>query len=307
MGRYSNAARKIISDTLESMNSHRQPEPLDYRFPGTPGSGADLVFRWLCTRHCLGVAGAVFGIAVGVLVVIGAGWVVSVLFAWIFERVVSTAGSTAVFWMTFAGYVVIVLPILTWRTIRTGGEFYSDQVLESNVFHGEPVSYSSWAYRSNVASVALHIDLLFWGPRLIVDGASRLLGRDVVRSVVTLRRATYVLTHLLRAGKSVRTKALRIPTEPKSDLLRVLNWLTEHDYVGMSADRQRVWLASNARESLSLMLQLEPARRLRQGPLPSAQGKPRIAPQAGIRGISTTASIDILAAPVRRGPRQPRR
>lgn len=236
------------------MKTLSRPQPLDYRTPGTPGPGGDILFRWLCTRHCLGVAGAAIGVAAGTAVLLVAGAAFSGLVTTVAHRFGSHLSTATLFWFTFATYAFLILPLIFWRTLRTGGEFYADQVIEANIFHGKPQSYGSWGYRGDVATTALCVDLLFWGPRLIVDGLRRLAGRDVVRSVATLRRSTYILSHLLQASEAVRTKALRIPNEPSGDFQRVLRWLDAHDYIGISADGQRVWLRSDTRETLSLML-----------------------------------------------------
>ncbi len=231
---------------------------MDYRSPGTPGPRGDLIYRWLRTRHRLGVSGALLGILGGALAVIATAWLVSALTSLIFFRFGAGSDREVIQWSIFGGYLLLIVPILLWRTARTGGEFFADQVLESRAFHGQPASHGEWRYRAGVATTALYGDLLFWGPRLIVDGVRRLIGREVVRSASTLHRASFILSHLLRGRDASRTKALRIPDEPPTELQHVLRWLDRHDYVGISADGQRVWLASAARESLSLMLQIDP-------------------------------------------------
>lgn len=245
------------------------PLPLDYRMPGTPGPGGEVIFRWLCTRHCLGVAGAALGVVVGAAVLLLSAWAVSGFVSMIVARAGGIEQSDAVGWTVFFGYLLVVAPLLLWRTVRTGGEFHADQVIASDAFHGKPTNTSEWHHRADVARVALYGDLLFWGPRLIVDGARRLAGRDVVRSADTLRRASFILSHLLRAEDAVRTKALRCPDEPADGFGRVLRWLDRHDYIGISADGQRVWLGSDVRQTLSLMLNLGPrlkrARRIAPG------------------------------------------
>lgn len=248
------------------MNTAAIAQALDYRSPGTPGLGGDSIYRWLCTRHCLGVSGALLGIAVGSAVIVGGAWVVSGVAAWFAERLVSTQAAIMVGWPTFWIYLLVVTPLLVWRTLRTGGEFYEQQVLDSNLFHGKPSSYGSWAYRGDVASTALYIDLLFWGPRLLIDGIRRLAGRDVVKSAARLRRASFILAHLLRASEAVRAKALRIPDEPQDEFQRVLAWLERHDYVGISSDGQRVWISSRVRDELCTQLRIQPARPRANGP-----------------------------------------
>lgn len=244
------------------MKAHVLPQPLEYRYPGTPGLGRDLIYRWLCTRHCLGVAGALLRISVGAGAIVGAAWVVSGLVAFLVGRLVSTDAGLAVGWPAFWGYLLLVAPLLIWRTVRSGGEFYAAQWIDSSLAHGRCASHGEWRYRAEVATTALYGDLLFWGPRLMIEGARRLAGREVVRSASHLARAACVLAHLLRAGEAVRTKALRFPKEPADAFQRNLRWLESHDYIGISSDGQRVWMSSHVRESLC-------------SHLPIPQGRPR--------------------------------
>lgn len=214
----------------------------------------------------MGVAGALLGVFVGVGAILGAAWVLSGAAAYIVGRLASMEAGLSVGWPVFWGYLLLMAPLLIWRTIRNGGEFYTDQVIESDLFHGKPANQSEWYYRGDVATTALYGDLLFWGPRLIVDGCRRLSGREVIHSVSNLRRATYFLAHLLQSNEAVRTKALRYPKEPADTFQRNLRWLEAHDYVGISSDGQRVWMSAQVREGLCRHLQIEPRRPKRQAP-----------------------------------------
>lgn len=215
----------------------------------------------------MGVAGALIGVVVGAGVIFGAGWAVSGLTAQIVRHLASMETGLAVGWPVFWAYLLVVAPLLVWRTIRTGGEFYTQQVIDSGAFEGKPSNHSEWEYRADVATTALFGDLLFWGPRLIVDGCRRLFGREVIRSASNLCRASYVLAHLLRSNEAARTKALKFPNEPADAFQRNLRWLEAQDYIGVSSDGQRVWMGSQVREGLCKHLQIEPKRAKREGPL----------------------------------------
>jgi hypothetical protein len=249
------------------MNTLAQPQPLENRYSGTTGPGADLIYRWLRARHRLGVGGALLGIAAGVVLMVGSAWLISVAVAWLAERLVSLQVAAMAGWPVFWVYLLAVPPLLVWQTLHTGRESSESDGTDADLFPTQPLIHGPGAERSRPASPMDADRLFYWAPRLFVDGVRRLLGRDVVRCSATIRRGTFILAHLLRASEAVRTKALRIPDEPIDQFQAVLRWLDRHGYIGISSDGQRVWIRTEVREALSGRMRTAPVRSPRKEPV----------------------------------------
>ena len=216
---------------------------LDYRSPVALSPREQRVLQRLSTSEGLGYVVIVIKLIAGtVLCLIGPLFV---------SALVDDLGADAVFgssWMTFGMVSLIVVPLLMWLERRTRGEFFSDAVRGStNPLRASSVGEFELSRYTFLWKVYTELALL--GPRLLWDVIDRL--RGCVPDNVRLRAvAAQIVVELLDAGQGVQLRELLRADRPVRQLLDAAQFLKQHDWIDVSARRDRIWLTENARKKL---------------------------------------------------------
>jgi|GEM_PF-1663256 len=163
---------------------------------------------------------------------------------------------------------LIFVPLLLWMEWRTRGQFLShvlaDGAARLEDLHplgrlpGPHVALGGLAmvafWRNPLGLIGGFIELLLLGPRLILEVArDRRLRRKLGR--IDYRRAAEVLARLDAAGGGLPLTALLRSGERSGDLVALLRWLAEDEWVGVTADGQRVYLYTPGRNELQRLAQ----------------------------------------------------
>ncbi|MEM8875923.1 MAG: hypothetical protein AAGD32_16875 [Planctomycetota bacterium] len=141
----------------------------------------------------------------------------------------------------------LVLPWAFWYESRTAGRFYEDGA--AGLPQGRANSYGEWELRTTEASWLAYIELALSGPRWIMQGLGLRKKRDQVDRVI-LNRAADIVLQLQDLGEGTSVKKLARPADEESAFRRAMDYLADHDWVGRSKDRRRVWLTSLAAQRL---------------------------------------------------------
>lgn len=143
-----------------------------------------------------------------------------------------------------------LLGILFWYERRTRGQFLNQSIEDHrDWFHGRASSYGEFEARYQIASFMIVVELLLWGPRMLLSALDRSRTRQALRHV-SLTRAAEIIADLQRADGGVLIRNLQRPNESLEELRGTLGYLSLFDWIGASKDGTRTWLLTDARKRL---------------------------------------------------------
>lgn len=139
--------------------------------------------------------------------------------------------------LMFIGVTAVVVPLLMLFERLSNGQFFANRVSEYDV----PGPWMAWIG---------YVEFALTGPRLLWEVFDALRGgvgpMDQQLRVV----AAEIVVEMLDAGEGKTIRALVRADRPRTDVERATNYLVKRDWAGISSRRDRVWLASSARERL---------------------------------------------------------
>lgn len=164
---------------------------------------------------------------------------------------------TVMFWITAA----IFIPATISLEARSSGEFLTDTVRETGgmsddrlaayvvgLLAGLPRSALALAVNPR-ASMAGLIEIFLFGPRMILAvyrdlQAARRFGR------IDRARAALLLADLARHASGVPPRQLLLAGESVNQLSSIIAWLAYHQWIGLAARADKLWLPSDVRQTL---------------------------------------------------------
>ncbi len=208
---------------------------------------------------------------------VAAGMLLSLLAPLFFASIFWFAlGSILEMWLSwplcFAVAAALVLPLLFRLELRTAGEYLAQSINSSGMVPAQEVvpgavMLSTWAGGS-MGLVALArtanpraasfgaVEIFLTGPRLVVAGCRR-WRTDRNFAGVDRERAAEIVALLLERGAALHPRELLRPGEtlqddrcPPAALMQPLVWLAHHRWIGVSDSLKKVYLYSDAAESL---------------------------------------------------------
>ena len=190
-------------------------------------------------------AGGSMALAVGQLI---GGGLMTLVVAGLVASLALLASGVWTFGAWFGIVWIILTPFLLWYERRTRGTATEGMM---DGYEGTAASYGEWEMRRTTAMAMLWTELFLIGPRLIWWGVDHWRERHT-GAPLELTRAAEVVIDLLEAGGGVHPSKLLRRNETPADLTAVVRYLQRQDWVGVSKQRDRVWLLSEARERLGL-------------------------------------------------------
>jgi hypothetical protein len=231
------------------------PPPLDYRRPGAMDASRQKSVRdHLRLREAM-LAGKIFSLLVlGMPMLFVGPFLMACIFwfaAWHFM------GSDAPAWTTwFWGLVMVMIPLLFWTEYRSRGSYFADAVISSGGASSVPYLAGpelgmliSFATNPRVAASGF-VELFLVGPRFVLDAIAKLHGARRLRGA-NVDRAADIVVDLRRFDQGVPIHRLAREGETVDVILPSLAYLIFHDWVGISAAGDRVWLHSESKRILT--------------------------------------------------------
>ena len=151
------------------------------------------------------------------------------------------------YWMSFALASMTLVPLLFWFEHRSRGQWFEGEMRAQGTTLADLWQCSSrgeWALRRTAASWAAIVEILLWGPRMIMNAHERFSGTT---SAGVINEAIATINYLRHFDGGVGTDEL-----PTIQPLPVLRYLLSRDWVGVSKSGDRVWLLTDARRALAL-------------------------------------------------------
>jgi hypothetical protein len=166
-------------------------------------------------------------------------------------------GSDAPEWTTwFWGLVITMIPLLFWTQYRSRGSYFADTVISSGGASSAPYLAGpelgmliSFATNPRVAASGF-VELFLVGPRFVLDAMAKLHGARRLRGA-NVDRAADIVVDLRRFDQGVPIHRLAREGETVAAILPSLAYLIFHDWVGISAAGDRVWLQSESKRTLT--------------------------------------------------------
>lgn len=158
----------------------------------------------------------------------------------------------------WAASMIILIPLLFLMEWRTHGEYYADAIVSS--FNEEASPYLvmndlemlvSFAQNPR-ASAAGFVEVSLWGPRQVLEAWGKYSHIRMFRRV-NRRRAARII-RALQSSQRGEVDALVQAEQNTPEALAALAYLIWYDWLGVSKDGKRVWLASDAAARLSKMM-----------------------------------------------------
>jgi hypothetical protein len=150
-------------------------------------------------------------------------------------------------WNCFVGVLTLLTPLLFWWERRTAGRWFEEEIAGQGAARAglwQSASRGEWELRTSAASLAGFIEILLWGPRMIISACARWREKSN-NALVTDAAAVVHYLRLFDGGIGVH----ELPTARPQPVLR---YLVARDWVGVSKAADRVWLLSDARKKLNL-------------------------------------------------------
>jgi hypothetical protein len=228
--------------------------PLDYRRPGaTDVSRVKSVRDHLRHREAM-LAGKIFTLlAIGVPLLFIGPFLMACIFWFVSYTLLDyPLPWTGIFW----GLVVTLIPLLLWTERRTRGTYFADTVIGAGGASSVPYLAGpelgmliSFATSPRVAASGF-VELFLVGPRFVLEGLGKLRGAKKLRGV-SIDRAATIVADLRRFDTGVPIHQLAHEGEHVSAVVQPLAYLLFHDWVGISATGDRVWLLSESKRALN--------------------------------------------------------
>jgi hypothetical protein len=149
-----------------------------------------------------------------------------------------------------------LIPLLFRLERRTRGNYLTDTVADVgptpavlSPLGGPGMDLLGWFGPSGRVRASGLVELFLFGPRLILDTLDRMRARRALHDIDRVRCAQALL-RLLSSDPHTPAASLLDPGQSIDDILPILRYLYFHDWIGVSADLQRIWILSDARRTL---------------------------------------------------------
>ena len=156
----------------------------------------------------------------------------------------------------FLVLVVTMVPLLLWTERRTQGTYFADTVISSGGASSVPYLAGpelgmliSFATNPRVAASGF-VELFLTGPRFVLEGLDKLRGAKKLRGV-NVDRAVAIIVDLGHFDIGVPIQRLVHDGERVAAVVGPLAYLLFHDWVGISASGDRIWLLSESKRALN--------------------------------------------------------
>jgi hypothetical protein len=257
MARFGMKQQALVQEGRSIMPENRTGQmtgggAVDYRTPGVGAHRVQRVAQELALSQSLGAAAALGKLAMGVPLSLVPPLIVAGIVKGVRHRGVRL--DLPPFWVVFGLACLAVVPLLMWLERRSRGEFYSDAVRgESSSL--EASSYGEYTLQSNKMLGTAVLEVALTGPRLLWGFIDWALQRPGAAGASPIRlTAAELVVELLDAGEGVKVRRLVRPDRPAPDVMRAVDYLLSRDWVGVSRDRDRVWLSTPVRDRLAVKL-----------------------------------------------------
>jgi energy-coupling factor transporter transmembrane protein EcfT len=155
----------------------------------------------------------------------------------------------------FLGSLVVLVPLLFWTEWKSGGSYYASAVLSSYGKSDDSATLATgFSDVDALVNFAEHprdpmiglVELFLWGPRQVLEAFATL--RDTRQVAGADRhRAAEILTSLqLRDHADLRS----LVSSGQAQTGMAVAYLIYYDWVGISADKSRIWIESASRQIL---------------------------------------------------------
>jgi hypothetical protein len=172
------------------------------------------------------------------------------LLTWLIRFILLGWGVTLPSGSLFLVISAVVLPILFWRSSRHRTDFFADAARNVGVPAGgawRAGSYGEWEMRSAELTLAGYAEVFFWGPNIVLDAIRAWRARSGTAPELRRQAAPLVL-QLMAQEKAAAIADLAAFGAP---LPRIIRYLEAHDWIGIAAKRDRIWLLTDARQRLA--------------------------------------------------------
>ena len=160
------------------------------------------------------------------------------------------------FWMSLLLVSLVVVPLLLWTERRTHGEFLSDSVSgQSSPFQAD--SYGEYQMQSTRFMATGFTEVALQGPRLLWSFIDAVRGKPA-GSAALRAAAAQLAVDLFDANQGLPVKQLFRHDRPPPLLDKIIRYLVALDWIGVSGQRDRVWLQSPVRDRLAAHLRSVP-------------------------------------------------
>lgn len=142
---------------------------------------------------------------------------------------------------------------IVWRVVKQtdGRSIFAEGIIKEiggNI--SEPASFVEWEMRQKKAAGFAYMELLFYGPREVMEGWALIKEwRDFPQG--DRERAVEVIERLAKEDKGIAWTELRKEGEDIHELLKVLGYLKFSEWLDMSTDKKKVWLLSDVQKRLN--------------------------------------------------------
>ena len=144
---------------------------------------------------------------------------------------------------------VVVIPLLYWYERRTRGEFAMDALRSWSGGLASASSYGEHEMNRAAGEWILSVEILLFGPRLVMTAAQDLRERARLKQV-PLVQVAHTLHRLVQSDHGMEPAALAAATDDIRGTLDAILYLVFHEWIDISKDRRRVWALSHSRKVL---------------------------------------------------------
>jgi hypothetical protein len=223
---------------------------LDYRTPVPGGESVDLVLRELVRARSLDLTGAVVKLAIGLPLCLLGPLFVAVLAEPLVLR--WGGGLLPSFGTIFLILAAVLVPLLLWLERRTRGEYFADVMREEARTAADSCD-DQFQRRDTGLAWAFFTEIALLGPRLVWTFIDWLRGRPH-GDAPTRAAAAQIACELFEHGEGLPLPALVRPDRPRAQVAAAVKHLLACDWVGVSSNRDRVWLSSRVNARLAEVL-----------------------------------------------------
>lgn len=242
-----------MSDT-QGMPAASRPAVLDYRTPGAAPTLDQRILQELLLDESLGRTAIAGKLAIGLpLCLVGPLFVTMILKA---VEIKWAAEVLPGFFYLLALTSLVVVPLLFWLEHRSRGSFLSD-AMQGETSPLQATSYGEYALGRERFGWIAWTEIALLGPRLCLEVLRSTAAEKPVGSH-TRTVAAQIVVELLEAGEGLEVRRVLRPDGPVADVRPAIAYLVARDWIGLSRQRDRLWLLSQRRQRLVRLLRPAP-------------------------------------------------
>ncbi len=220
-------------------------QPFDHRRASTGIGTIAEIAQKLAERESMDMGGIAFKVLIGVPLTLLPPLVV----ASVIELIEGRWGVQVLpsFGWKFLLCALVMIPTMFWYERRTRGEYLTDSVRgETSVLDSS--SYGEYQMASHYFSAVFYVEIALTGPRLLLEVYDSVWGAP--KPIAGDRLMAAEIIHTLRqAGQGVEVASIGVGRD-RAAMASAIAYLERHEWVGVSKDRQRIWLLSDAAKRL---------------------------------------------------------